>query len=60
MNTWTTYTTLESKSQENNSKLCDGPLTIKECIEAVEKRKLNKSPGLDRITAEFIQRSGTI
>jgi len=34
---------------------CDGKLTIEECTSAINMMKLNKSPGLDELTVEFVQ-----
>ena len=44
---------LESKLTEQEANLCEGPITLEECIDAVNGMKLNKSPGLDGLTAEF-------
>ena len=38
---------------EDDAKVCEGLLSIDECSKAVDKLKLNKSPGSDGLTAEF-------
>jgi len=44
---------LEAKLTEQEANLCEGPITLEECLEAVNGMKSNKSPGLDGLTAEF-------
>jgi hypothetical protein len=33
--------------------ICEGPLTLEECTEALKHLKLNKSPGMARLSIEF-------
>jgi hypothetical protein len=34
--------------------ICDGKITVTECSDAVNEMKLNKSPGLDGLSIEFL------
>jgi hypothetical protein len=40
---------------DNESETCNGQLSIQECTDALENMKLNKSPGIDGLSAEFYQ-----
>ena len=44
---------LEHKLTDEEANICEGPITLKECYEALHGMKLNKSPGLDGLTVEF-------
>ena len=44
---------LDHKLSEEEANVCEGPITLKECFEALHGMKLNKSPGLDGLTVEF-------
>ena len=46
-------TKIENKIDENDKLSCDGKVTVEECSYAIQKMKLNKSPGLDGMTVEF-------
>ena len=41
------------KLQDNEIERCEGKLTLKECLEALNSMKNNKSPGNDCFTKEF-------
>ena len=41
------------KLQDNDIERCEGKLTLKECWEALNSMKNNKSPGNDGFTKEF-------
>ena len=47
-------TKLENTVDENDKLICDGKITVEECTYGIFKMKLNKSPGLDGLTVEFI------
>ena len=40
----------------NESKKCEGEITIEECTNAICKMKLNKAPGLDGLSVEFYRK----
>ena len=42
-----------SKLSEDSKELCEGIIVERECIQVLEKMKLNKSPGNDGLTVEF-------
>ena len=44
------------KLQDNDIERCEGKLTLKECFEALNSMKNNKSPGNDGFTKEFYVR----
>jgi hypothetical protein len=48
-----TLTKIESKVKQQDMNVCDGQLSVEECTEAIFKIKLNKSPGIDRLTVEL-------
>ncbi len=45
-------TTVERKLNREQSKLCDGLMTLQECTDYINSMKDNKSPGLDGISVE--------
>lgn len=46
---------LDTKLTQTTKTSCEGPLTEKECSEAIKKMAKNKSPGPDGLPAEFFQ-----
>lgn len=48
-------TFIENKLIDEDSKLCEGKISIEECSKAINDMKVNKSPGMDGITVEFYQ-----
>ena len=48
-------THIEKTLTSNEAKLCDGYIETNECQHVIDTLKLNKSPGLDGLTAEFYQ-----
>ena len=46
-------TKVHNKLSNNESKKCEGEITIEECTNAIFKMKLNKAPGLDGLSVEF-------
>ena len=44
---------LENKLSPNDSKTCEGKLTVNYCYDAMINMKLNKSPGSDGLPVEF-------
>ena len=50
---WFNNITPERILTDENKELCEGRVTFNECKEAVSKMKINKSPGLDGLSAEF-------
>ena len=42
-----------SKLIENQTLVCDAPITFKECKNALNQLHTNKSPGMDGFTIEF-------
>lgn len=48
----TSFKTVLSNADSN---VCEGKITLEECTQVVNKLKINKSPGLDGLTAEFYQ-----
>jgi hypothetical protein len=51
--TYLSNVTFENTLKTKEADACDGKITYKECQEAINDMKLNKSPGLDGLTAEF-------
>ena len=51
---------IESRLTSNESKLCEGDLTIEECLKALSKVPSVKSPGVDGLPAEFYRRFWTL
>ena len=46
-------TKVQNKLSNNESKKCEGEITIEECTNAIFKMKLNKGPELDGLSVEF-------
>ena len=46
-------TLLENTLSQEEADVCEGPITLTECTNALNGMKLNKSPGLDGLTVEF-------
>ena len=51
---------IERRLTSNESKLCEGDLTIKECSKALSNMPSAKSPGVDGLPAEFYRRFWTL
>ena len=49
-------TKFHNKLSNNESKKCEGEITIEECTNAIFKMKLNKAPGLDGLSVEFYRK----
>ena len=47
---------LENQLNSDDANMCEGPVTMEECITAINGMKANKSPGLDGLTVEFYQK----
>ena len=51
---------IERRLTSNESKLCEGDLTIEECSKALSNMPSAKSPGVDGLPAEFYRRFWTL
>ena len=51
---------IERRLMSNESKLCEGDLTIEECSKALSNMPSAKSPGVDGLPAEFYRRFWTL
>ena len=51
---------IERRLTSNESKLCEGDLTIEECSKALSNMPVAKSPGVDSLPAEFYRRFWTL
>ena len=47
------FSKLEQKLDAGNRALCEGPLSLEECFQAMTKMQSNKSPGTDGFPVEF-------
>ena len=53
LNKYLNETKLNNVLSDDAKAACEGKVTLEECTDAVNKLKMNKSPGIDGLTAEF-------